>query len=159
LRKNISHEKGEKLLFDEIRYFFHITNNRPSTPSEIVFDANDRCQQENLIEQLRNGVRALRAPVDNLESNWAYMMMTALGWNLKAWWALQLPDIKTPGAPADRRRQEKRTVLKMEFKTFVNAFVKLPCQLVRTRRRLIYRLLSWNRWLPVFFRVLTVLRC
>ena len=159
VRKNIAHEKGEKLLFDEVRYFFYLSNDRLSTPSAIVFDAHERCQQENLIEQLRNGIRALRAPVDNLESNWAYMVMTALAWNLKAWWALQIPAIKTPGRRADQRRQEKRTVLRMEFKTFANAFLKLPCQSVRTSRRLSYRLLSWNPWQTVFFRVLTVLRC
>ena len=37
---------------------------------------------------VREAVRALSAPVDNLYSNWAYMVMTALAWNLKAWWAL-----------------------------------------------------------------------
>src|SRR5947209_9249568 len=46
----------------------------------------------NLIAQLHGGVRALRAPLGNLESNWAYMVMTALAWNLKAWWALTLPE-------------------------------------------------------------------
>ena len=49
------------------------------------FSANDRCNQENLHAQLKGGVRALHAPVDNLVSNWAYMVMTALAWNLKAW--------------------------------------------------------------------------
>ncbi|OAI40238.1 hypothetical protein AYO40_05005 [Planctomycetaceae bacterium SCGC AG-212-D15] len=47
----------------------------------------------------------------------------------------------------------------MEFKTFVNAFVRLPCQIIRTSRRLVYRLLSWNPWQPVFFRMLDVWRC
>ena len=50
-----------------------------ATPEEVVFEANDRCDQENLIAQLAGGVRALSAPVDNLDSNWAYMVMTALG--------------------------------------------------------------------------------
>ncbi len=52
-------------------------------PTKIVFLANDRCDQEN--ESWRNwaaAVRALRAPVDNLESNWAYMVMSALAGNL-----------------------------------------------------------------------------
>ena len=86
-RKNLSVEKGEQVLFDEYRYFFYITN-EPATPAEeIVLQANDRCNQENLIEQLKNGVRAMQLPVDNLESNWAYMVMAALAWTLKAWWA------------------------------------------------------------------------
>ena len=48
-------------------------------------------------------------------------------------------------------------MLRMEFKTFVNAFVHLPCQIVRTGRRLIYRVLNWNPWQPVFFRTFTQL--
>ena len=116
-----------------------------------MLQANDRCDQENLNAQLKGGVRALQAPVDTLVSNWAYMVMTALAWNLKAWWALYLPEHAGPrGEP---QRQEKRRVLRMEFKTFLNAFLRLPCQIVQTGRRLIYRLLGWNPWLSVFFRL------
>jgi hypothetical protein len=71
-------------LFDEIRYFFYITNDWEIDAEDVVFEANDRCNQENLIAQLAGGVRALSAPVDNLLSNWAYMVATALAWNLKA---------------------------------------------------------------------------
>ena len=156
IRKNISVEKGEKRLFDEIRYFFYITNDDQSTPAEVVFSANDRCNQENLIEQLSNGVRAFRAPVDNLFSNWAYMVMTALAWNLKAWWALTLPE---HGRWAEKHRKEKQTVLKMEFRTFVNYLVKIPCQILRSGGRLIYRLLNWTPWLGVFRRLANELQC
>ena len=156
VRKNISHEKGERRLFDEIRYFFYITNDRESTPTEVVFSCNDRCDQENLIEQLKNGVHAMYAPVDNLLSNWAYMVMTALAWNLKAWWALWLPE---KGRWAKKHREEKQQVLKMEFRTFVNCMMKIPCQIIRTGGRLIYRLLGWNRWLGVFRRLTVELHC
>ena len=57
-----------------------------------MFLANGRCNQENLIEQLKNGVCALQAPVDNLVSNWAYMVMGSLAWTVKAWYALILPE-------------------------------------------------------------------
>jgi hypothetical protein len=157
VRKNISVEKGEKLLFDKIVYFFYITNDWVREADEVVFLANERCDQENLLAQLHSGVRALRAPVDNLESNWAYMVMTALAWNLKAWWALRLPE--RPGRWYDKRRAEKRWVLRLEFKTFVNAFVRLPCQIVRSSRKLIYRLLGWNPYQPIFFRLVEVLQC
>jgi Transposase DDE domain group 1 len=157
VRKNLSVEKGENVLFDDYRYFFYLTNDRTSPACAIVFSANDRCNQENLHAQLKSGVRALTAPVDNLVSNWAYMVMTALAWNLKAWLALMLPE--QPGRWAERHRSEKRTVLTMEFKRFVNTFIRLPCQIVRTGRRLVYRLLSWNPWQHVFFRALHVLRC
>jgi hypothetical protein len=157
VKKNISVEKGEKLLFDQIVYFFYITNDWVSEAAELVFSANDRCDQENLLAQLQGGVRALRAPVDNLESNGAYMVMTALAWNLKAWWALTLPE--QPGRWQERHAAEKRWALRVEFKTFVNAFVRLPCQLIRTGRKLVYRLLGWNPYQPIFFRLLDVLRC
>ena len=77
VRKNISVEKGEKLLFDRIVYFFYITNDWVAEANEIVFGANLRCHQENLLAQLHSGIRALTAPLDNLVSNWAYMVMTA----------------------------------------------------------------------------------
>jgi hypothetical protein len=157
VRKNLSVEKGEQRLFDDVRYFFYITNDWVSEPEEVVFTANDRCHQENLLAQLSGGVRALRAPVDNLTSNWAYMVMTALAWDLKAWWALLLPEEQ--GRWQEKRRAEKRWVLGLEFKTFVNAFVRLPCQLLRTGRRLVYRLLAWNPHLPIFFRLTDRLRC
>jgi hypothetical protein len=157
VRKNLSVLKGERWLFDDIRYFFYLTNEWVSEADELVFEANDRCNQENLLAQLSGGVRALRAPVDNLVSNWAYMVMTALAWDLKAWWALRLPE--RPGRWQERHRAEKQWVLKLEFKTFVNAFVRLPCQLVRTGRRLVYGLLGWNPHLPIFFRLIERLRC
>ena len=52
LRKNISVQKGEKALLDEIRYFFYITN-RTTRRRKIVGLANGRCDQENVIEQLK----------------------------------------------------------------------------------------------------------
>ena len=156
LRKNIAHEKGELRLFDEIRYFFYITNDWASDAEDVVFEANDRCDQENLIAQLAGGVRALCAPVDNLYSNWAYMVMTALAWNLKAWWALWLPEQRRW---RDKHRAEKHGILRMEFRTFLNAFIKIPCQIVRTGRKLIYRVLHYNPHLPVFFRLCSALRC
>ena len=157
VRKNISVEEGEQVLFDRIVYFFYITNDWGAEANEIVFAANDRCDQENVLAQLHGGVRALAAPVDNLVSNWAYMVMTALAWNLKAWWALTLPE--EPGRWQAKHRAEKLWVLRIEFKTFVNAFVRQACQVVRTGRKLVYRLLAWNPYQPIFFRLLSVLRC
>ena len=156
LRKKISHEKGQQRLFDEIRYFFYITNDWASDAEDVVFEANDRCNQENLIAQLSGGVRALSAPVDNLHSNWAFMVMTALAWNLKAWWALWLPE---EPRWCEKHRAEKQRVLRMEFRTFLNAFMKIPCQIVHAGRQLVYRVLSYNSYLPVFFRLSTALRC
>ena len=151
IRKNLRVCKQQRL-FDDYRYFFYLTNDRTSTPEQIVFSANDRCDQENLHAQLKGGVHALTAPVDNLTSNGAYMAMTALAWNLKAWYALLLP--RGSGRHAKTRRDERRTVRRMEFKTFVNHFIRIPCQVFRTGRRIVCRLLGWNPWLGVFFRFL-----
>jgi hypothetical protein len=156
VRKNISQERGERRLIDEVRYFFYITNDRAATAAEIVFGCNDRCDQENLIAQLAGGVRALAAPVDNLVSNWAYMVMTSLAWTLKAWTALWLP---VHPLHAAAHEAERHTLLRMEFKTFVNALVKIPCQIVHQARRLIVRVLAWNPHLPAFFRLSRVLQC
>ena len=149
VRKNISVEQGDQRLFDEIRYFFYLTNDQTTAASEVVFLANDRCNQENLIDQLKHGVGATRMPVDTLLSNWAYMVMTALAWTLKAWFALRLPET---GRWAARYAAEKAAVLQMEFKAFLNAFLRIPVQVVRTSRRWLFRLLAWNPWQAVFLR-------
>ncbi|HLZ45644.1 MAG TPA: IS1380 family transposase [Gemmatimonadales bacterium] len=155
VRKNISVEQGDQRLFDEIRYFFYLTNDRETAAADVVFLANDRCNQENLIDQLKHGVGATRMPVDTLLSNGAYMVMTALAWTLKAWFALRLP---TTGRWAARYAAEKAAVLRMEFKAFLHAFMLIPVQVVRTSRRLVFRLLAWNPWQAVFLRGFDQLR-
>lgn len=158
VRKDILTTKGDQVLFDECRYryFFYITNDFTTLADELVLLANDRCDQENLLAQLHGGVRALHAPVNALLSNWAYMVMTALAWNLKAWFALLLPE--TPGPHREKYTKEKCWVLGLEFRTFVNYFIKLPCQLVHTGGFLVFRLLSWTPFQPILFRLMTVLR-
>jgi hypothetical protein len=119
-----------------------------------VLLANQRCNQENLIAQLKGGVPALSMPVDDQVGNWAYMVMASLAWTLKAWFALLLP---ATGRWADKYAAEKDTVLRMEFRTFLNAFIRLPCQVLRTGRRIVFRLMAWNLWLSVFLRGVDVL--
>ena len=139
LRKTLSVQKGQQLLFDEIRYFFYITNIEELSPAEVVFFCNDRCNQENLLEQLTNGLNALRMPVGDLVSNWAYMVMASLAWTLKAWFALQA-----------RTRKHRGDLLRMEFRRFLNAIVRIPCQIVRSGRRILYRVLGYNEWTRTF---------
>jgi hypothetical protein len=150
LRKKLVVEKGQLWLFEPDRYFFYITNDRTSSASEIVFLANDRCDQEDLIAQLKSGVKALAMPVDSLVSNGAYLVMASLAWSLKAWAALLLPEHPRW---SEKHRAEKRSLLRMEFSTFCVALVQVPCQVVRTSRRTIFRLLSWNPWQGVFLRL------
>ncbi len=151
VRKNLRvKEPKQGRLFETYRYFFYITNDWESTPQAIVLSANDRCQQENLISQLA-AVRALHAPLDNLRSNEAYMLMTALAWNLKAWLALSL-DVK-PGRLQAEQQAQKSKLLGLEFRTFVNYLLRIPAQVVKTGRQIFVRLLAYNSWFPVFFRL------
>jgi hypothetical protein len=140
LRKNLSVQKGERVLFDEVRYFFYLTNRWDLSVEEIVSLANGRCDQENVIEQLKNGVNAMRMPVNDLVSNWAYMVMAALAWNLKAWYGLLVPD-----------RDRGMELVRMEFRRFLHAIILLPVQIIRAGRKIVYRLLGYNGWLKDFF--------
>ncbi len=155
LRKNLLWTKGQDTLWEETRYFFYITNDWNASAEEIIFNANARCNQENLIDQLKNGVPALRAPVDSLLSNWAYMVMASLAWTLSRWFALLIP---AGGRWRERHEIERKEVLRMEFKRFVGSFIRLPCQIVRSGRRIEYRLLGWNRWQSTLFRIADAMR-
>jgi hypothetical protein len=149
--KELDVYQGQKRLFDTGRCFFYTTNDEEKSAEEIVFEANGRCNQENLLAQLKGGVRSLSAPVDSLLSNWAYMVMGSLAWSLKAWAALMLPE---EGRWSERHREEKQKLLRMDFSTFLAAMVRIPAQILSTGRKIVYRLLGWNSWQQVFFRLL-----
>ena len=155
VRKDLEVTQGQLKLFDDETCFFYITNDFSSTAAEIVLLANGRCDQENLIQQLKNGVRAVTAPVDNLVSNWAYMVMASLAWSLKAWTALHLPE---NGRWQEKRRDEKRRLLRMDFVTFRRCIMQVPAQIARSGRQVVCRLLAWNEWQPVFLRFIEQLR-
>lgn len=149
LRKKVNvTEQGR--LFDDYRYFFYLSNlpKDQYSAEEIIYQSNQRCDQENVIAQL-NQCRALHAPVDNLESNWAYMVMTSLAWTLKAWIGLSIP---VDGRWREKHEQEQRRVIRMEYRTFVDQFIRLPAQVVRGARRLTVRLLSLSANLDIFNR-------
>jgi hypothetical protein len=137
LRKNISTERGEEHLFDDVVYYFYVTNVVAAklTMEDVVFESNARCNQENLIEQLKNGVEATRLPVGEFTGNWAYMIIGALAWNLKVWLGLVLPE-----------RLNSRAILRMEFRRFCTELIQLSAQIVRTGRQLIFRLMGFSSW-------------
>ena len=133
VRKNISKMKGDLTLLDEIRYFFYITTRWDLSAAEVVRLANARCDQENVIAQLKSGVGALRVPVYDLVSNWAYMVMAALAWNLKSWIAMMMH------LKADRRKY-----VAMEFRRFIREMILLPCQVIRRARQTTLRIIGWQ---------------
>jgi len=150
--KELTVSEGQPLLFkEESRCFFYITNNRDDSAEEIVRQARARCNQENtVIQQLKGDVRALAAPLDTLISNWAYMVIASLAWSLKVWCALMLP---AKGRWRKNRFQEKERLLRMEFSTFRNVLMRIPAQIIRTGRRVVYRVLAVNEWSPTLFRM------
>jgi hypothetical protein len=147
LRKSLSVEEGQVRLFDDVRYFFYITNLTHLSAAEIVWFCNERCNQENLIEQLKNGLNALRMPVDSLVSNWSYMVMASLAWTLKAWFALLV-----------RKREHRDQLLAMEFRRFLNALIRIPVQIISAGRRIVYRILGYNQWVHTFMQTFDTVR-
>jgi hypothetical protein len=117
------------------------------TPQEVVYFANDRVDHENDIEQLKNGVNAMRMPVDDLVSNWAYMVIATLAWNIKAWYGLLTPN-KVVG----------HQIIRMEFKRFINTFVRIPCVIIKTGRRIVYRFVGYNNYMKDFFRTFAAIK-
>lgn len=155
LRKLITHERGQKVLFPQIRYLFYITNKATLEAEEVVKHSNNRCNQERTIGELKSGVNALNMPLGDLHSNWAYMVIATLAWNLSRWMGLILP---TSGRWATKHTDEKRRVTKMRFRTFVQAMMTMPAQILRAGRQLVVRILDWNPWRHVFFRAIDSVR-
>ena len=151
LMKELETYRGQQKLLETARCFFYITNEDQKSVEEVVFGANDRCGQENLLGVQKDDVRSLTAPLDNLRSNGAYMVMAALAWSLKAWVALLLPE---NGRWQEKHRGEKYKLLRMEFSTFRQALMNIPAQILRMGGKIVCRLLAWNPWQHVFFRLL-----
>ena len=141
LRKKIDEKCGQEVLFEQYRYFFYVTNDDDLTAEQVVFEANERCDQENLIGQLKSGIEAMRMPVHDLLSNWAYMVIASLAWTFKAWFGLTLP-----------RAPDRREIVRMEFRRFLNTVVQIPAQVLRTGRRLVVRLLAITPLIRLLFR-------
>jgi len=112
---------------DDVRFVFGY-----DTRAKVIGEARQRCNQENVIGQLKRGVRALHAPVNTLNANWAYMTMASIVWTLKAWCALLLP---VSPRWAELHNEQQRRLLTMEFRTFRHAFIDMPCQIVKTAAR------------------------
>jgi hypothetical protein len=133
LRKTQDVLKGTRYLFDEFRYFFYITNDWRRSSEELIRFYRKRSDHENDIDQLKNGVKALSPISDTLVSNWALMTIASMAWDLKAWFGLLLP-----------YRPLGLSIVRMEFKRFLNTFVRIPCLIIRTGRRLCYRIVGYN---------------
>ena len=92
-RQLISNRRGQELLFDEYRYRYVVTNLPARVSAEEVIDLTyERCDQENLIEQMGSGLAAWRMPVAEFDGNSAWLEIARLAWNMAKWIAqLALP--------------------------------------------------------------------
>jgi hypothetical protein len=153
LRKTIRVEKGQQFLFHKPKYFFFITNlpKRAMSAKKIVAQSNARCDQENIFAQGKD-MGALAVPLHDVTSNWAYMVMAMLAWNLKCWLSLSLKLAGNAAARAKRSEQKKR-LLSMDFSTFRQQLICVPTQILRRGRELVCRLLQWTPSTEIIFRL------
>src|SRR6478609_6959913 len=140
VRKNISKARGEQVLIEDIRYFFYITTRTDLTDAQVVACANERCDQENIIGQLKSGVNALRVPLYDLVSNWAYMLIATLAWNLKSWFAMMM-----------HRKADRRDYIRMEFRRFLHGIILIPAMVSRRARTITVRLIGYQPSLDRLF--------
>jgi hypothetical protein len=61
---------------------------------------------------LKNAVNALRVPLYDLVSNWAYMVMAALAWNIKSWFAMSM-----------HLKSDRDAYIRMEFRRFLQSMI------------------------------------
>jgi hypothetical protein len=127
-RQLIEQSEGQEHLFDFYRYRYVVTNLPASWSAEEVIDATyQRCDQENVIEQMGSGVALWRMPVAEFGGNAAWLEIGRLAWNLGKWIAqLALPP----------------EVARWEWKRYRQAFVCLAAEVIhRSRQR-------WLRFSP-----------
>jgi len=132
-RQRVETHKGENRLFDEYQYRFFITNIGVGhmNASEVVRFCYGRCDQENTIEQTKNGVSSMRMPTGELLANGAFLMCGQLAWCLRSWLSLlSLP----------------KETIRWEWKWFRQAFVYVSAKVVRAARGVSVRLSAAHRY-------------
>lgn len=151
VRKTIRVMEGQQFLFHQPRYFFYISNlpKRSMSAARIVAESNSRCDQENILAQGK-AIGALAAPLHDLTSNHAYMVIGMLAWNLKCWLSMSLKEAGN-AASREKRTEQKKRLLRMDFTTFRQQLIQVPTQVLTSGRRLICRLLTWTPAVEVMF--------
>jgi hypothetical protein len=126
------HHQGE--LFELWRYRYVLTSlPRSSSTQDVVDLTYQRCDQENVIEQLQYGIAGMRMPTGSLLANAAFLTCARLAHNLKAWLAqLALP----------------RETMRWEWKRFRHAFVYVAARILRQSRQIHVRIAASHRTAP-----------
>lgn len=120
----------------------NIPRSRMST-SAIVHFAYGRCDQENAIEQAKNGLGAMRMPTGELLANGAFLLAAEIAWCLRSWLSLL-------ALPQDTRR--------WEWGWFRRAFVHAPAVIIRQARSAVVRFHSSHRFTPDLVTAMAILR-
>lgn len=118
-RQTVATSQGQQTLFARLHYRFLITSIEAEGPMEVIRFAYGRCAQENTIEQLKNGIAAMKMPTGALHANAAFLMAGQLAWNLRAWLSLLV-------LPKDS--------LHWEWKRFRHAFVYVAAKVAARAR-------------------------
>ena len=133
-RQLIENHKGQQHLFDEYRYRYVITD-LPGPPEDVIDETYQRCDQENLIQQLGAGLAAWRMPVAEFHGNSAWLEIARLAWNIAKWIALlTLPE----------------ETIRWEWKRFRLAFVYIAAQVLRRSRQVTVRMSASHRFHRLF---------
>jgi len=143
LKKIIKISEGIEELFPEVIYFYYITNIKDKDAIEIIKEANQRCNQENLNAQLKS-YKCLHAPLKDLNSNWAYMVIASLSWNIKIWVGILANFYSEKGQK--NVSMFKKRIISMEFRTFVNNIIKSPCIVYESCKKTVVKILRRSRW-------------
>jgi hypothetical protein len=130
-RKRIETSEGQEVLFEAYHYRYVLTNIGRWSAGRVVEFAYGRCDQENVIEQLRNGIAAMRMPTGELVANSAFMLAAELAWNLRAWVSLLGLGEET---------------LRWEWKRFRQGFVYVAAEVVKHARSAWVRLSGSHRY-------------
>jgi hypothetical protein len=137
-RKLIEHRKGQVHLFDDYEYAWVVTNlpDELFSAEDVVDHTYQRCDQENVIEQMGSGLAGWRMPVapgcgvspqTEFDGNSAWLEIARLAWNIGKWIAqLALPD----------------EVVRWEWKRFRLHYVLVPAQLIKRARQWWVRLMG-----------------
>ncbi|MDA1082804.1 MAG: IS1380 family transposase [Gemmatimonadetes bacterium] len=127
-RKLIEHRKGQTHLFDAYEYAWVVTNLPDNFGAEDVIDHTyQRCDQENVIEQMGSGLAGWRMPVAEFDGNCAWLEIARLAWNMGKWIAQLV-------LPAE--------VVRWEWKRFRLHYILVPAQLIKRARQLWVRIMG-----------------
>lgn len=146
-KKELDVMEGQQLLFEDVKYLFYITNIHDMPAGELLSFIHGRANHENKIEQLANGIHALKMPAAEFMANWAYMAICSLAWNIKSWLGLFMPD-----------EIKRKKIIACEFKSFQNRIINIPCQIIKSGRKIIYNFLNYHGWVNIFYDTFQVIK-